>query len=601
MAKKNNTNASINKNKGDSNAPSLFSISPKKEIDFKLVASLGFVFSLVLLIFSYKQFGSYFEMNDDPRYVMAMKGFASPHPYDNFVSVYKLTVNLYISLYQKFPTIGWYGLSMFLLLWGALFNIYIALYLVAKNRINFLLTQILFLAFFFLVFFQNVYWTNFTRPSILATSSFIIFLAVLYLHFETFIKHKWILIFPIITYVLAHLTRLDAGYLGFAFGTTFSVLLIFKQKKLLPFLLKFLTPVICFILIIKVIDYSSQKNDSRNHDFLEKTEIIRQLFDYKNLNAYVPKDIKDTMAYNALMYGRYCSDDKVISLEFLKKLTNNSPLLVSGNKKKFDDEFGAFLKSLDNENSFAKKLNYSLLGVLLIGLFVSFKSNYISFLKYVLFQVFFIAVVAAMSYYMKLPARIYNPLFVLLTLGNIVFVFSILKFDKKQFYYILLVPLLLLVFNISTYAKANKKLIAEYKQYGQVNTMMVNDMNNKFQNTIFIPTNLRSWEMHNATDPIKEINFKNKNCYVYLSIELSLTPETKDQLINKFGTDDHSKLFKKISEMNNVVFISDESYNNFLRAYYHYLYNQDYYFEKVTEAPFYQATGLNYYRLKAIK
>src|ERR1019366_7388717 len=161
------------KNESNSNSKNLSHniTSIKKEYDFKIVASIGFIISLILLVFSYKYFGSYFEMNDDPRYVMAMKGFASPLPYDNFVSVYKLTVDLYITLYKHFPNTGWYGLSMFLLLWGALFNIYITIYLAAKNRINYFLILIIFVAFYFLVFFQNVYWINFTRPSILVTRS----------------------------------------------------------------------------------------------------------------------------------------------------------------------------------------------------------------------------------------------------------------------------------------------------------------------------------------------------------------------------------------------------------------------------------------------
>lgn len=587
-------------NSSDKNLPgSVFAV--KREYDFKIVAALGFLISLLLLVFCYKYFGSYFETNDDPRYVMAMKGFASPLPYDNFVSVYKFTVDLYIALYKHFPSVGWYGLSMFLMLCGALFNMYIILYLAAKERINFLLILVMFIAFYFLVFFQNVYWINFTRPVVLVTTSFIMLLTVLYLNIETLIKYKWILIFPIVTYILGHLTRLDAGYLGFVFGFAFSVLIIFKQKPLVPFFLKFIIPVVCFILLVKAADVSSQKKSTRNHDFLEKTEIIRQLFDYKNAAAYIPKDTKDTVTYNAMMLARYCSDDKIISVEYLKKLTNGSPLLESGNKKKFDDEFGAFTKSLENENSLAKKINYSLLAVLIIWLLVSVKKNYFDFLKVILFSLFFLGVIMGMSYYMKLPARIFNPLIVMLTLGNLIFAFSFFRFDKKQFYYVLILPAFIILIGVPAYAKSNNKLIIEYNQYGRMSHAMMDDMNNSFSNTIFIPTNVRSWNMHHATDPIKEINLKNKNCYVYLSIELSLAPETKDQLIDKFGTDDHSKLFKKISEMNNVVFISDDNYNNFLRAYYHYLYNQDYHFEKVNDDPpsFYQFTGLNYYRLKS--
>ena len=243
-------------------------ISILKEYDFKIVALIGFFVSLLLLVFGYYYFGSYFEMNDDCRYVMAMKGFASPKPFDNFATVYVFTIDLYIYLYKHFPDVGWYGLSLFLLLWGALFNIYISLYLFAKNRINLLLIVGLFIAFYFLIFFQNVYWMNFTRPSMLATASFMVLLSALYIHNETLRKNKWILIFPVITYIFAHLTRLDAGYLGMAFGSAFAVLLLFRQKNLLPFLLKFITPVVCFILLIKLVNVYTQKDKVRNHDFV---------------------------------------------------------------------------------------------------------------------------------------------------------------------------------------------------------------------------------------------------------------------------------------------------------------------------------------------
>jgi hypothetical protein len=572
----------------------------KKEYNFKIVALLGFVISFILLAFSYTFWGSYFEMNDDPRYVMAMKGFATPLPYDNFVSVYIFTVNLYIWLYKHFPNIGWYGYSMFLLLWGTLFNLFISLYLISIKRTNLLLIVLLFLAFYFLIFFQNSYWINFTRPAILATSSFIILLAILYLDANTVNKNKWILIFPCLTYILGHLTRLDAGYLGFVFGSAFATLIILNQKKIFPFFSKFILPVVLFIVLIKIIDLASQKSNTRNNEFLKKTEIIRQLIDYRNAAAFIPKTIKDTIAYNAMINARYCSDEKIISVDFLKQLTDESPLLERGNEKKFNDEFGAFSKSLDEENYVAKNLNYGCFILVLLWLITSFKTNFISFLKYTAFQLFFISATLFMSYFMKMPARIFNPLLVILTISNILFLFSLLIFKEKKFYYSIGILFFATLYSIPKYTKANKNLITNYSSYGKVNQIMIDDINNRFSNTIFIPTNLRSWEMHNATDPINEINFANKNSYVYLTIELSLAPETQDQLLSKFGTTDHAFLFNNISKMNNVVFISDDNFNNFLRAYYHYLYKQNYFFEKISNdmLPFYTATGLNYYRLK---
>ncbi|MFY9308419.1 MAG: hypothetical protein WAQ28_05135 [Bacteroidia bacterium] len=571
------------------------------QMSFKVVAAFGFVFTFLLLFFSYHYFGSYFEMNDDPRYVMAMKGFASPQPYNNFVSAYVFTSDIYIKLYQLYPNIGWYGLSMFLILWGALFNAYLAIYLVARGRISSLLTMVVIIAFFFLVFFQNVYWINFTRPSLLVTVSFIMLLAVLYLNNDVLKRNKWLLAFPVVTYVLGHLTRLDAGYLGFTFGSGFAFLLVYKRKSILPFGLKYILPVLVFIIIVKLIDRNAQRSDSRNEDFLTKTELIRQLIDYKNTGAYVPKTTNDTIIYNAMMLARYCSDDKIITSEFLQKLSEGSPQIEDAEKKKFESEFGAFLKSTNNENSLMKKLNYGILIVFLVFLLSAPKSHYFSFLRYFLFQLMFLTIIVGMSYYMKMPARIYNPLFVGLTLANILFLFSLLNFNKRAFYFCLLVPLFLVFVSIPAYSATNKQLLKKYRQYGKINHQMIDEMNNSFSNTVFIPTNLRSWEMHTATDPLREINFKNGNSYVYLSIELSLAPETKEQLKDKFGTDNHAELFKNISEMKNVVFISDDAYNNFLRAYYHYLYNQDYEFEKVGSPAFTQYTGLNFYRLKKQK
>ena len=206
-----------------------------------------------------------------------------------------------------------------------------------------------------------------------------------------------------------------------------------------------------------------------------------------------------------------------------------------------------------------------------------------------------------MSYYMKLPARIFGPLTGLLTFTNILFIISVIQFKNKNFYYIFSLTGLLAIGAFPEFTRCIGIYMKQYKEYGKVNLSIINDMN-RFSNTIFIPTTIRSWEMHNATDPIHEINLLNKNCYVYLSIELSLAPETTDQLIDKFGTADHSKLFDKISKMENVVFIADEQYANFLRAYYYFLYKQGYYFERIFKenTPFYEKTGLNYYRLKKI-
>ena len=568
------------------------------ENNFKIVALIGFLVSVVLVIFSYNYFGSYFETNDDPRYVMAMKGFASPLPYDNFISIYKLTIDLYISLYNYFPNVPWYGYSMFLLACGSLFNIFITLFLFLRGRVHLLLIYIVFMAFYFLIYLQNLYFVNFTRPSILGTSTFIFLLTSLYLNIDLFKKNKWILIFPAFIYIYSHLTRLDGGHLGFLFSIVPSLILISFYKNVLNFVKYYILPVLIFIVIVKVFDSISQKSNPRNKELIEKSGVIRQLVDYRNTASYIPENLKDTIAFNAVN-AKYANDNKVISIDYLKKLTNDSPLLERRSMVKFNEEFDVFKESIRNENVVAKNLNFSFLIILLIWLFTSIRKNIFGFLKYVVIQLYFLSFILSMCYYMKLPPRIYNPLLVLLTISNIYLIITILYTGNRKYYYLLVISLISILFAVPNYTEANSKLIGFYKKLGKINHGIFNELN-KFSNTIFIPTNVRSWEIHSATDPIREINFRNNNCYVYLSIELSITPETQDQLVKKFGTFDHSELFTKISKMSNVVFISNQNYNRFLITYYHFLYNQDYYFEEVLsyEPVIFKDAKLKYYRLK---
>ena len=427
-------------------------------------------------------------------------------------------------------------------------------------------------------------------------------LSAFYLNPDTLKNNKWILVFPSLIYILGHLTRLKSGYLGFGFGLAFSLLFISTQKQIRPFLLKFVLPVVAFILIAMAADIFSQKTDPRNNYYLEKSEIAIQFFDYQNISAYVPENIKDKIAY-AAMQRMYLNDDKIMSLDLLKKLIDTDPLLLKkGRNARLKNKLGEFTKSLSEENSISRNLNISFFLVLVFWLLTSFKENLVPFLKYTGFQLFFIAAVVGISYFMKMPARISSPLLTILTISNILLISSTLPFEKKQFYYVAYSLLIVSLYASPEYCKANTSLIFNYREYGKINHMIFDDMNNRFRDTIFIPTNLRSWEMHNATDPIKEINLKNNNCYLYLSINLSIAPETQDQLLAKFGTFDHAVLFKKISKMNNVIFISDSDYNNFLGLYYHYLYNQDFYFEEVfKDAPSLYNTGLKYYRLKELR
>ena len=153
------TKASQNKTRLDTSRTNISSYiaSNPKGYNFKIIAVIALSISILVLTVSYLYFGAYFETNDDPRFVMAMKGFASPLPFYNFVSLYTFTGYLYAKLYELFPDVAWYGFSMFLLLCGSLFNFFIMLYLAAKQRISLSLIIVIFIAFYFSVFFQNSY------------------------------------------------------------------------------------------------------------------------------------------------------------------------------------------------------------------------------------------------------------------------------------------------------------------------------------------------------------------------------------------------------------------------------------------------------------
>ena len=110
-----------------------------------------------------------------------------------------------------------------------------------------------------------------------------------------------------------------------------------------------------------------------------------------------------------------------------------------------------------------------------------------------------------------------------------------------------------------------------------------------------------SWDRNAITDSIPMFfdipdEYKNSKLNrVYKDIKFS-NPVTAEIFL-KFRYDiNRSSPDKKILSQD----ISTDNFNNSLRAYYHYLYNQDYHFEKIKaeSASFYQYTGLDYYRLK---
>ena len=571
-----------------------------KEYSFKLVAALGFIISLILLIVSFKLFGSFYESNDDPRFVLAMKGLATPKPFDNFYYLYTLTVYAYIELYKLFPDVAWYGYSMFLLLLGTLFNVFITIYLFFKNKLSFLFIILIFITFYFLIFIQNVYLINFTRPSILSTASFVALLSALYLEGEILIKNRWILIFPSIIYILGHLTRVDGGYLGLVIGLCFSFCVILYKKNIFTYLVKFILPVLGFVAIIMIFNTYSYRSNLRNKDYFEKIGLVIKIVDNQNPLTYHPINIQDTVAHDALIKAMYWGDNEIITIDLFNRIIQG-PYLFNNNFAKSKASITKFIRSMDEENKIAWNLNLAFILIMLAWFITSFKTHYKVFLKFILLQLFFIMLVLVMSYYMKLPERVFNPLLVLLTLFNVLILSSILSSNKIFLYLISITIFAILLLSIPGYLNANEKLIDRANLVGNINQRVVNDINSQFHNTILIPLTVRAWCIHDNSDPIREINFKNNNSFVYLSIDFSLAPETKDQLIAKFGTSNHSELFKRISCMNNVIFISNEPYNNFIRVYYYYLYNQNFTFEKVITSDdiFEKETGIGYYRLRS--
>src|SRR4029079_13925818 len=96
-----------------------------------------------------------------------------------------------------------------------------------------------------------------------------------------------------------------------------------------------------------------------------------------------------------------------------------------------------------------------------------------NFLKYFSWQLFFLMLITGMSYFMKLPARIFNPLLVMLNLGNLIFIAAILKFKNTRLYYFILLPCLFIMIGIPDFVKSNNTFITFYKETGEVNKMMM--------------------------------------------------------------------------------------------------------------------------------
>lgn len=455
----------------------------------------AFFLPIALLYVSYHFLGSYFETNDDPRYVMAMKGLVTPKPYNNFVSVYRFTSDWYIWLYKHFPTIGWYGWSMFLLLWGALVNLFFALTYYLKGRLHWWGILLVFCAAYFLLFLQNVYWINFTRPALLTTgSSMMLVFAIL--GSKDYKKEALVFGFAYVVFVLGHLTRLDAGYLVFLFCAMFVLLFSLFGRKSFKRLIYSIAPFAVIILAIQVSDTFTLK--TQNHEFLEKTRLIKDYNDYRNFETQGKRqfqNIRDKLAYFAAVEAFYLTDNNVVNIEFLKTLTGNSVFEKDINRERLSKSFKPLYERVVSDCYPLFLLNL----IFFLSAALKFDRRNIrdcgwGFAGYILFQLFFVSLIVAMMIFMKLPSRIFSPMFVIFTLCNFI---ALMESEDHQLTRssktaVIVVALIGLVF-IPKYVSLTEYLVRDSARFGEVNTHMVDDMNMNFKNTIFIPTAQRAW------------------------------------------------------------------------------------------------------------
>ncbi|WP_460612092.1 hypothetical protein [Hymenobacter seoulensis] len=162
---------------------------------------------LLLLLLSGLGLGVYYETNDDLAIVALLRGNTAAAPVEDLQLYFHGYAAVWSRLYQVFPAVPWYALTLYALLYAATVLLFAVLHRLLSPKIGTWATWGFLVLFFGVAWLEHGFWFNYMRVPLLLAGTGILFAAQR-------APARWALAVGLVAFALAWLIRPSAAVLG---------------------------------------------------------------------------------------------------------------------------------------------------------------------------------------------------------------------------------------------------------------------------------------------------------------------------------------------------------------------------------------------------
>lgn len=534
------------------------------------------VLPVLLFILAYLIFGFYYEGIDEYAITLLLKGDWQPQGGAfEIIHVHKIICYLCSSLYHSIPSMPWYGIFLCLFNLIASVNIFIIFHQVLSKFFNQYIETLLLVVLYVIVILQHIILINFTRTAIILSGSSLILIFQLFYSNKVY-SHKWLLIVLLMfLYTLGFMTRPAAAILSPLLVFPFALLtgLVLKKFKISIYLVLILS---LFVIILQFSHTLLMSPGERDSDKFHAYWSNIAEFDENKKIVY--KSEQDSIKITALNF-RFASDRDMMNNNFLdtystSKIFYYEKISSKGIKVSIIDLFIFFINPYR--------------GLTLLSLFVFsvlsvsyYRKGGKYFLYYLIPQALFFFLILSIYIFMKMPDRLFSPLFTIYTTCSILLLqTSQLNFKiKKILYFFIVIIMISLWYALNLNIRDN----IQSKAANNENMQILETLGNRFTDKTFLVTR-STLQIFGSIRVLDNINLHNNNNKImpiagWTTIFPSYIKEVES--ICKSGSIYSFFCYIK-DHPQNFIIISNEATNGFLASYFKILYNLNLKFTKIS-------------------
>lgn len=473
----------------------------------------------------------------------------------------------YSFLYTHFPSFTWLGFSLYVFNYAAAVNISFVLERSLPeydDKRSALARAVLIILILTVLLIENIFLIDFTRTSILLTGSSVLAAFILLQENRTG-SNKISIIICCLLFLTGFFIRPMAAVVVSSLILPFILYYWAKSgKKKFSFLFA------CTFFLLTVFLYISSQSfrPQSEKESIKHYNSIARIIDYDYEKPGQLSNKQDSIKEKAIKYF-FITDNPQISDEFINKIS------ITENIFSDKSTIGRLKASFKYTSIYFYKdyLEITLIYLLLIIFiyYFVFKKNRQGLILFIIVQVIFFAAMIIINTFMKLPERLFVPLYGIFILSNICFFRFPAAEPLRRKTVLTLFAVLTVSFGICIVHTATKVKIVEKRSSDNYQTF--SDLENTFNNTTFIlgkPATL----IADGFYPMKNIPMGSNKIFPFIGWTTTI-PSYYKELAAICGSSNINDFINYLKNAKGFLFVSDDEFNNFLIDYFHTLYNNE--------------------------